>query len=442
MAQGLVSRLLDAEALNEWFDANSGDQYTGDLLFSTVFDLMLSVVCQQKSSVHEAYRQSDEEIGASITAVYNKLSGISTETSAKLVREIANRCDHIIRELNGKRPELLEGFKVKMLDGNWLESSERRLKVLRDQSPGPLPGKSLVVFSPALGLAIDVFPCEDGHAQERSLMPAVLNSVEKDDLWIADRNFCTIGTMLSIDRDNAFFVIRQHKNTPFEEIDKPKYIGRSEGNSVYEHQVLIKDKDGNQASIRRTIIKLKDPTRDGDQELAVFSNLPKEAANAKTVMSLYKKRWSIETSFQHLEKNMNSEINSLGYPKAALFGFCIAIVASNLFEVIYGTLRGLYGHEEIDDNFSSYYATSEMASVHDGMILIVPEEDWAEVVEMNDDEFISFLQKCSENVKLKKYQKAKWGPKKPKPKRINKGEPHVSTYKLLLEQKKACKSPH
>ncbi|MBF0199320.1 MAG: hypothetical protein HQL32_16520 [Planctomycetes bacterium] len=83
MAQGLVSRLLDAETLNEWFDENSGDQYTRDLLFSTVFDLMLSVVCQQKSSVHEAYRQSDEEIGTSLTAVYNKLSGISTETSAK-----------------------------------------------------------------------------------------------------------------------------------------------------------------------------------------------------------------------------------------------------------------------------------------------------------------------------------------------------------------------
>jgi hypothetical protein len=219
-------------------------------------------------------------------------------------------------------------------------------------------------------------------------------------------------------------------------------VGRSEGNSVYEHQVLIKDASGNQAIIRRVVIKLKDPTRDGDRELAVFTNLPKEAANAKKVMFLYKKRWTIETSFQHLEKNMNSEINSLGYPKAALFGFCIALVASNLFEVIYGTLRGLYGHEEIDENFSSYYATSEMASVHDGMMLIVSEEDWGEIVEMNEDEFMSFLQKCSMNIKLKKYQKAKRGPKKPRPKRVNKGEPHVSTYKLLQESRKARKSSH
>ena len=40
-------------------------------------------------------------------------------------------------------------------------------------------------------LAVDVFPCEDGHAQERSLLTGVLPSVEAGDVWIADRNFCT-----------------------------------------------------------------------------------------------------------------------------------------------------------------------------------------------------------------------------------------------------------
>jgi hypothetical protein len=54
-----------------------------------------------------------------------------------------------------------------------------------------MPGKSLVVLDPALMLAVDVFPCEDGHAQERSLLASVLPSVEAGDVWIADRNFCT-----------------------------------------------------------------------------------------------------------------------------------------------------------------------------------------------------------------------------------------------------------
>jgi hypothetical protein len=60
------------------------------------------------------------------------------------------------------------------LDGNCLESSEKRLGVLRGVGSAALPGKSLVVMDPQRRLLVDVFPCEDGHAQERSLLHAVL----------------------------------------------------------------------------------------------------------------------------------------------------------------------------------------------------------------------------------------------------------------------------
>ncbi len=41
-------------------------------------------------------------------------------------------------------------------------------------------------------LAIDVFPCEDGHTKERALLDQLLATVEPKDLWIEDRNFCTL----------------------------------------------------------------------------------------------------------------------------------------------------------------------------------------------------------------------------------------------------------
>ena len=71
--------------------------------------------------------------------------------------------------MGGTHPGLLPGYRVKFLDGNGIEATEHRLEVLRQTSAGALPGKALVVFDPRLGLAVDVFPCEDGHAQERSL---------------------------------------------------------------------------------------------------------------------------------------------------------------------------------------------------------------------------------------------------------------------------------
>ena len=151
------------------------------------------------------------------------------------------------------------------------------------------------------------------------------------------------------------YIIRQHKNLPFEEIDKLKYAGKTDSGKVYQQKVKIIGLDGNESIIRRVKIALNSPIRKGETEIFMLTNLPEEDAKAKQIAELYRDRWKIETSFQHLEKNLNSEINSLGYPKAALFGFCVALVASNLVEAIFGSLRGAYGHERIDEEVSSFY---------------------------------------------------------------------------------------
>ena len=97
--------------------------------------------------------------------------------------------------------------------------------MLRETKAGALPGKSLVVFELELGIATDVFPCEDGHAQERSLLNHVLETVEKDDLWVADRNFCTLGFLFGIQLNGAFFILRQHQNTPYKTLSEKVFIG-------------------------------------------------------------------------------------------------------------------------------------------------------------------------------------------------------------------------
>ncbi len=95
-----------------------------------------------------------------------------------------------------------------------------------------MPGKSLVVLDPALGLAIDIFPCEDGHAQERSLLSAVLETVEASDLWIGDRNFCTTDLVFGIENKQASFIIRQHQNLPWQETSELVESGRTEEEKV------------------------------------------------------------------------------------------------------------------------------------------------------------------------------------------------------------------
>ena len=94
-----------------------------------------------------------------------------------------------------------------------LPGSEHRIKELRTMGAAALPGHTLVVLDPQLMLVIDAFPCEDGHAQERSLLGQVAATVQPKDLWIDDRNFCTTGFLFLIARREGFFLVRQHAAT-------------------------------------------------------------------------------------------------------------------------------------------------------------------------------------------------------------------------------------
>jgi hypothetical protein len=300
-----------------------------------------------------------------------------------------------------------------------------------------LPGKSLVVYDPLLGMPVDVFPCEDGHAQERSLLNAVLSTIQTADVWIADRNFCVIDFTCGIELRGAYFVIREHKKYPWEPVGKEKYIGKIETGTVYEQPIVVRDHSGQEHTFRRIRIKLKKKTRNGDSDIFIISNLSKRAASAKKIAALYRDRWTIETAFQHLSEHLNSEINTLGYPRAALFGFCVAIVAYIILCVIKSALASVHGATVIEKQVSGYYLADEISATYRGMMIAIEHDHWILFQQMPPSKFIKLLKMLAANVKLSAYKKHPRGPKKPQPKRIHsKNRPHVSTAKLIARRKK------
>jgi hypothetical protein len=423
--------------LNEWFDSAASEQYTKQLLFSSIFDIMSQVVQGSSRSVHAAYQASKEDISVSITSVYNKLNGIETETSAELVRYAARQVTPIIEKLGGTNPSPLPGLRVKLLDGNCIEKSHHRIKELRSVSAGPLPGKSLVVYDPVMRLPIDVFPCEDGHSQERSLLKEVLSTIKPKDAWIADRNFCTLDFTCCIDSQKAYFVIREHKKYPLQPVEKEKYIGKTETGKVYEKGILVVDNAGRNHTFRRIRVRLKKKTRNGDSDIFIICNLSKAKANAKKIAELYRGRWTIETAFQHLAAFFNSEINALGYPRAALFGFCVALVSYIVLSMIKAALGSVHGTQVVEKEISGYYLADEISATYRGMLIAIPEEKWVIFQRMTPQKLASVLKQLAENVKLSRFRKHPRGPKKPKPKReASKNRPHVSTAQILSKRKK------
>ena len=222
---------------------------------------------------------------------YNKLDNLETGISAAMVGTTAERLETVVTTMGGTLPPLLPGYRIKILDGNHLAATEHRIKELRTIRAGALPGQALVVLDPSLMLVTDVVLCEDGHAQERSLLGQILEIVRAKDVWIDDRNFCTTGFLFGIARREAFFVVRQHAATlHWEFTGKKRACGRIETGKVFEQTVRLTNPDtGEILFARRITVVLDKPTRDGDGEIHILTNLPKKAARAKTVADLYRK---------------------------------------------------------------------------------------------------------------------------------------------------------
>ncbi|MES2355923.1 MAG: hypothetical protein V4568_16290 [Pseudomonadota bacterium] len=198
MFWGLLGRCFSPAQLDDLFARHANEQYTRNLLFSTVCELMLRVVLRVHPSAHAAYQANQESMNISAVALYDKLKEIETGVSAAPVRETAQDLAAIQDALDVAPTAWLPGYSIRILDGNCIEASEKCLRVHQGVSGAPLPGKSPVVLDPQRRLLVDVFPCEDSHAQERSLLDQVIPTIQTGELWIADRNFCTCGFLRGI----------------------------------------------------------------------------------------------------------------------------------------------------------------------------------------------------------------------------------------------------
>ena len=147
---------------------------------------------------------------------------------------------------------------------------------------------------------------------------------------------------------------------------------------------------------------------------------------------LYRKRWLLETAFLHLTKSLRCEINTLGYPKAALFCFCVALLAYNVLAVTRAALRAAWGEQQGDEELSVYYLADEIAGTHRGMMIALPAPVWKRFQQTTAAELAKELVDLARNLNLKTYRKSIRGPKKPPPPRASSpNKPHLSTKKLL-----------
>ena len=435
MARALLENTLQAQPLDDLFDRLAEKQYTRELLFSTVVATMTLVACRVYKSPRSVYTEHKALFGVTLKCFYEKLQGIELPVMREMVKGHARRCAAVVEELGGQVPALLPGYRVKILDGNALAGTDHRIEELRRSTAAALPGKSLVVLDPALGLAIDVIPCEDGHAQERSLIAQVLETVEARDLWIEDRNFCTLGFILGVAQSSGFMLVREHKGLPWQANSALQYMGRTPTGRAYEQRVQIGDGGGRTLKLRRVVILLDEPTRDGETEVALLTNV--RGVGAQKLARLYLERWGIEGLFNVLTTTLLCEQKGLGYPKAALFGFCVTLLAYNVLTSVKAALRGVHGSVKVEEEVSLPKVAEHVCRNYEGMLVGLPAVEWVRFRGLSAKEMAGCLLRWAAKVCLEKVRRAKSRPGKKGGARPvhDPTTPHLSTARLLAARR-------
>src|SRR5512135_3905590 len=260
-----------------------------------------------------------------------------------VVGRTALRARQLLVAGGGLMPEPIEGYAARILDGNVMTGTEHRIAPLRTTGSAGLPGLSRAVYEPASGLILDLILEEDAHCQERALVDRV--DVHPGQLWIIDRNFCARPLLFRIACRDAFFLVRWHRSTlPFQPVGRLRARGRCSTGQVFEQEIDVADGEGTTHRLRRVVLKLDEPTRDGEAEIVLVTNLPPEVT-APQCCEAYRGRWRIEGHYQALTDLLHCEVPGLGYPRAALFAFSMSAIAGNALAVLKGNLREAHGPE-------------------------------------------------------------------------------------------------
>jgi len=169
-----------------------------------------------------------------------------------------------------------------------------------------------------------------------------------------NRNFCPVDLLWGIAARGGSFVLRQHGPLQGTLVGSRTYRGAIDTGKVYEQRIDLTNAQGATMPLRRLTVAWHEPPRDGDTAIHLLSNVPRRHASAQTLAARYRKRWTLETMCQAWTATLTCAVHAWGYPNAAWFGFCLAVLASNAVAVLKAALRAVHGGAQVQQDLSMY----------------------------------------------------------------------------------------
>lgn len=428
MTRVLTQEFIGSE-LSRVFDDNRNAQYDYIASFPAVAATVADVALNFSDNFNQAYKEHKEELDVTRQSFYAKTRGVEPAVSEALVLHSGQKAIAMQEALDFAPWELLAGYRCLSIDGNVLAKSDKRLKVLHDVKAAPLPGKIVARFDLQRQVFDHCYVLIDGHAQESNTCGQIVEDLLPNDVVIADRHYCIISFLTNIAVAAGFFVIRQHGRLKGVLQGKRKRVGRVATGVVYEQALKLSTADDAMV-VRRVTVELDTPTRDGDSEIHILTNLPC-AVPATKVAELYRHRWEEETAFNVLQMTLTCEHSGIGHPHAAALLFCMSVLAFNLRQTIFAALYATHAEEDVDE-ISHFHVSKNVSDKTEGMLIAITAEEWTALIPTTIQGIASLLREIAAEIDLQDYRKSRRGPKKKKPHRSrNVASSHVSTAKLL-----------
>lgn len=440
MAHLALEQAMPASWVDEVFEAHRSRQYSRELLFSSVVEMMLLVTLGLRPSLHAAARKHHERLPVSLAALYAKVQRTEPDVLRALVQGCAERLVPLTRSLP-EHPSL-EGWQLRIFDGNHLPASEKRLAPLRGLREAALPGHTLVVYDPDSAQVCDIVSCEDAYQSERTGVVELIERAQAQQVWIGDRHFCTQAVVQGLAEREAGCIVRQHTRHPHLRACGPwSEPSDSDTGQVREQSIELRyGSTGRMQSWRRIELALYTPTESGDTTIVLWSNLPPDI-DATTIAALYRKRWRIEGMFGRLEAVLNSEIKTLGHPRAALLGFALAILAHNVLALLKRFIEHAHRESHAQLDVSTYHLAVDITADYGSMLRILPPEHWPRVP-ADIAQLAEHLLRLGKRLSPKQLATSKRQPKNAQAKAyVHRAllRPHVSTARVLKQS--ATKRP-
>ena len=318
--------------------------------------------------------------------------------------------------------------RIWIADGSTLEALFRKLKSLESAQVGQLAGKMMVVMDLVTRLPVHLWVESNPYAHDTTFGERLKAQIKPRTLLILDRGFWDFHLFEDLMTQSAAFITRLKAKAALE-------VLQPLSKSPWHRDSVVRLGKGYQGNPILTLRLIE--VRVGKQwHTYLTSVLDPEVLPPGVVADLYQRRWRIETLFQVVTENFEGEIQTLGYPPAALFSFCMALVAYNLLATVKAALRAVHGAGKVEAGLSWYYLVEDVQATYRGLSIAIEPDYWQQWRDFSTPQLAHHLLELAAQVNLKTFLKQPRSPKRKKPPLIvDRNHRHLSTQRLLKEKR-------